>query len=66
MPLFILSMLTLIVSLMWSIQLFIPLPLSGIVIFLNLWFMFSWILLAYVYVRKTLNSTHSLRIPLLS
>ena len=66
MPLFILSLLTLIVSLIWSVQLFAPLPLTGVVIFLNLWFMFSWMLLAYAYVRKTLNSTHSLRIPLLS
>ena len=60
MPLFILTIMTVIVSLMWSVQLFVPLPLSGVTIFLNLWFMFSWVLLAQTYVKKTLSSENDL------
>jgi len=46
-------MLTLIVSLLWSLQLFIPLALNPVVVFLNVWFMLSWVTLAIVYVRRT-------------
>ena len=59
--LFVLSMLTIIVTLMWSIQLFIPLSLSPIVVFLNLWFMFSWIMLTTMYVRKRFSRVYSTR-----
>jgi len=55
MPLFVLSTMTATVTLMWSVQLLIPMPLTGITIFLNLWFMLMWSLLAYVYVRTTLR-----------
>lgn len=55
MPLFVLSVATAIVTLMWSVQLFVPMPLTGIIIFLNLWFMLMWSLLAYVYVCTTLK-----------
>lgn len=51
--LFVLCMLTLIVSLLWSLQLFIPLALNPVVVFLNVWFMLSWVTLAIVYVRRT-------------
>lgn len=54
-----LSIMTGIVTLMWSIQLFIPMPLTGITTFLNLWFMLMWSLLAYVYVRTTLRKQQS-------
>jgi uncharacterized protein YacL len=56
MPLFVLSMMTAIVTLMWSIQLFVRMPLTGITIFLNLWFMFMWLSLAYFYVRKAFKT----------
>ena len=51
--LFVLCMLTLIVSLLWSLQLFIPLAVNPVVVFLNVWFMLSWVTLAIVYVRRT-------------
>ena len=49
---FLLTMFTIIISLMWSIQLIAPMRPSGIVTFLNLAMMGVWITLCVVFVHK--------------
>jgi hypothetical protein len=51
---FLLGLVTAIITLLWSVQLFAIIDGSGIFIWINLLMMISWTTLAYVFVHKEL------------